>query len=204
MYCGGHILASTALAMASSKRLQIDFVKLTSLMIATNLIDFDHLRYFYLDDGTANSLVLHSLHIYSGVLFFLIFLGGLAFRKFQNWSFALSGGFALHLAGDAVAYWFDYSIIILGFFDVALLILIAIMAKKSLPGIPFWNFMAFFIAAEIISTGTQVYLSFVLKLVPEENIIVYVVSPVLFLITAVAFWMIFKKYSQPVFSDQRN
>ncbi len=194
MYSGGHILASGALALISSKRLDIQFVKLAPVMIATNLLDTDHLKYFYLDDGTANSLVMHPAHIYAGVLFFLIFFVGLIYKKLQYWSFAVSGAVALHLTGDAISFWLNYNILLLGMIDALLLIFIAISAKRINTGLPFIPLMVFFATAEILSSAVQAYLAFVLKLVPQENIIVFIVSPVIFLLTAITFWLMFKKY----------
>jgi hypothetical protein len=198
MYAAGHILTSTALAMASSKRLKLDFVKVTTVIILTNLIDLDHLKYYYLDDGTANSLTLHPLHIFSGVVFFLIFLMGLLFAKFQKWAYVIMGGLALHLASDSIAFWLNYNISVLGLIDAVFLIFFTFIARKNIPNIPYFRFMGFLVISEIVASGIQAYLGLVLKLNPQQHVIVYVVTPSIIALTAITFWLIFKKYSQPL------
>lgn len=72
------------------------FVPLASGLIAINALDIDHVFTCHLDDGTVNSLVLHGLHVYGGVLLLFILIWGFVLPDRLPSVFLAACGVALH------------------------------------------------------------------------------------------------------------
>jgi len=108
MYCTGHILSSTLLARLGSHRFTHRFFLLASLFIAVSALVFDHLLAFHLDDGTANSPVLHYLYICGGVLPQFILMWGFVAPRLLPFVFMVAWRVALPYAGDTLAYAFGH------------------------------------------------------------------------------------------------
>jgi len=192
MYAAGHVLSSTLLAAAGSRRLNLRFVPLAAALIALNAIDFDHLVLYRLDDGTANSLSLHSLHVYGGVGMFLILAAGLLFPRRLPAAFMLAMGLGLHLAADALAYAVGYNISVLTALDAVMLGLLWWFLRPGLGrGFPM-GARPFLTIAAVMCSGTQGFVHFVLNLRPPQSPAAYIVSPVLILCAAGAFFMLFR------------
>ncbi len=111
MLIGDHIVLSTGLAVLVSQRFALNVIPTITMFILINCIDFDHLFYYFLDSGRANSLVLHPLHIYASPLIFLLAMFGLTKPKHVAKIYALIAGISLHLFADALAYYFRYEML---------------------------------------------------------------------------------------------
>ncbi|PKP16972.1 MAG: hypothetical protein CVU06_13700, partial [Bacteroidetes bacterium HGW-Bacteroidetes-22] len=114
MYAGGHLLTSALAGTKIWRKADLTFPTTIALMLAANVIDFDHLLRYKFDDGTANSLSLHWLHVNSGVIFLGLFALALLVPRWRSRALVFCTGLALHFSMDALAYVFNYNIIILG------------------------------------------------------------------------------------------
>lgn len=194
MFCAGHLITSTALAAVSSKRLSLKFVPLTVMLMLTNFIDIDHLLYYYKDDGAANSLALHPLHLYAGVLIFIIFVIGLVKINKSNLILAIIGGVSLHLSLDAFAHSIGYNIPILISLDVINITILCLLVKKLQGDIPIKRFILYMTFVMIGTSFVQWYIKDILLLIPQENIVVYIATPVMTVLSAMGFGLVFKRY----------
>lgn len=193
MYCTGHLLSSTLLATQGSSRLKVRFVPAASLLIASNAIDLDHAFTYRLDDGTANSLLLHGLHVYGGTLIFFILAGGLLLPRLLPYFFLIGTGIALHYAEDAFAYMIDYSIPPLMVIDFVLLSILLSIKNPLQGSYPLKGYRLFFVIASIVCTGTQAFIHFILMLRAPATPVPYIVDPILDTIVATAFFLMFNR-----------
>lgn len=136
MYIGDHIVLSATVGIMYAKRFNMPLIEVITLFIFVNIIDYDHLIYYKLDDGTANSLALHPLHLYFGSIAFALAVLSMIYPKYLYWIYAVLVGISTHLFSDAIAHLLQYELprmfIITGiqliiFFIVSFLLL----AKKS-------------------------------------------------------------------------
>jgi hypothetical protein len=192
MYMGDHIVLSACLALVSAKRLNIPVVPLTSLLLLTNFIDIDHLIYYYLDDGTANSLILHPLHIYAGVLIFLLGIGGLIFKNHVSYFFCLMFGIALHLTTDTLAYWVAYNIPILLALGIGGILFFIYLANTCLRRGPKGLMITFMIGFWLLSHLELVITYYGLGMRPLTDFWFWVFPPIIPILAAGLFYFIFK------------
>lgn len=193
MYISEHIVSATILAAAASNRLKVKFVPLAAILIATNIIDFDHLLYYYKDDGSANSLILHPLHIYAGVAIFFFSLLGLIDKKRLNLYFCINAGIALHLAEDALAYVFKYNIPILIGIGIILLVLLFWILKKLMPSQFIKALWVFFGSVWLLGHAERAFTYFYLQVDPLTSRVFWLIPPLYTLGVAIIFWMIFSR-----------
>lgn len=198
MYTGDHIVLSTGLGLLLAKRLRLAPVPLIAILIGINLIDLDHLVFYRLDDGTANSLTLHPLHIYAGVIVFLLILLPLISRVRIAVAYALAGGVSLHLAADALAYAFDYDVAtlvalgVLGLLGFAALARAVVVPRLAAP------VTLFAAAAWLLCYASQGIIHYGLHLDPRLSRVPWIVPQLWTLILAVAFWAIFARLEGPL------
>ncbi len=155
MYSGDHIILSASYGVYASRALGLPLIPTTAIAIATNLIDLDHQVFYYLDDGKANSLTIHPIHVYAGCfIFFLHWFWLLSkrvsqFHTLANYGLIILGSFSLHLTADAVAWWLSYSIpVLLGFSGINTLFFIWVCQRFLVPcyeKIACYKFIAFLI-----------------------------------------------------------
>lgn len=195
MYIAGHLIAATLVAAVTAQKQKIDFIHAAFWMMLVNFIDVDHLIRFRLDDGTANSLILHPLHIFSGGIIFLIAFMGILFPKMKNISVLLVLGLSLHLACDAIADFLHYHIPILVCIDLLMLIGLGLFLYKNYRQMPYKKIMAFFIIVEISADLIQYYEVFILQLKPNESMIPYATAAISNLIFPCLFYFLFKPLS---------
>ncbi|MDR1951620.1 MAG: hypothetical protein LBP96_05265, partial [Bacteroidales bacterium] len=116
MYLAGHLLASVALAKITHKPLGVRFFPLAIAAMAVNLIDADHLIYYYRDTGVGNSFLLHPLHQTWAFLGLAVCLLALVLKPWQNLIFGIFFALLLHYGLDALSNLATYDLkIILGF-----------------------------------------------------------------------------------------
>ncbi|HCL56822.1 MAG TPA: hypothetical protein DHW82_07420 [Spirochaetia bacterium] len=194
MYCTGHILSTSLLSLGVAKRFEQSFFRLYFWMLLANLIDFDHLIFYSMDSGGANSLILHPLHIYSGTLIFFLFLMGMIFKNRFFIFIPTAMSLSLHLAADALAYFISYSVLILAFLDILMFSFLLFFLRKFLLKKPVFKSLSFFYSILLIFPSLiQAFVHYGLKLKPEENFSVYLICPLIILLTALIFGFLYKK-----------
>ena len=193
MYPAGHILTAAILSKVAAKKLDLSFVKIMPVLILTNLIDLDHLIYYYLDDGTANSLVLHPAHIYTGFIIFLLFMVSLFRPNYRSFLYLLIGAFSMHMAVDALAFWFDYNLNLLVTLDLLLFLLLFGLKNRFDTSVPAKKLFLFLFVVYFVTGFVQYYMHFILKLNPQKEVIVYIIPNCIFFLAAVFFYIFFSK-----------
>ncbi len=194
----GHILTATLYTKIAAPRLKLDFVRMLTVVILMNMIDLDHLINYAQDDGTANSLTLHPGHIYSSVIIFGLILFSLFQKRYKAVVYMIAGGLSLHMAADALAYAFGYSLTALVVMDAILGIMLILYRNKLDTTVPGNRLILFLTAITILSASSQYYLAFILKLDPTKEIIMYVVPNLIFLLAGIGSFLVFKKYKNNV------
>lgn len=177
MYAGGHLLTSTLVATRLWPRSELSFRSTTALLLAANTIDFDHLLRYHLDDGTANSLVLHWLHVNSGVVFALLLGIAFFYRKYRPHALVFAAGLALHFAMDALAFMLDYSILSLGAIDLLLLVVLTVVTWRTPLPVSRTRFILFYSLWWALVNAIQAGLHFIGGFKPDENGWIYAISP---------------------------
>ena len=191
MYSAGHTLTALTLASYIHKRFGFRFIPAAVLLILANLIDLDHIFNFRLDDGTANSLTLHPVHIYSGVLVFFLLLVGSLVKKWMPYLFIFAAGILLHLSADTLAFALSYNLLLLGTLDFIILGFLIYLVRhfKMDIGLIKFSFVAAFIM--IGSSLIQYMSSHILHWDPQQDVQIYLVSPALHTLIAIALPFIF-------------
>jgi len=193
MYAGGHLLTSALVGTTLWPKTGLSFPKTVGILLATNIIDFDHLLRYQLDDGTANSLTLHWLHVNAAVIFLLIFGAIIWLPRQRDWLMVAGTGLALHFSMDALAYSFNYSIIVLGITDLILLLTLSVITvQKPMPANK-RNLLLFYFITWGVMTGIQAGLHFLGNFKPDENAWIYAISPAMLLLSALIFIHFFEK-----------
>lgn len=193
MYAGGHLLTS---ALAGTKiwgKTNLTFPTTIALMLAANVIDFDHLLRYQFDDGTANSLSLHWLHVNSGVVFLGLFVLAFFVPRWRWQALVLGAGLALHFAMDALAYLFSYNILYLGAIDLVMLIVLLVVSFRTELPVNRWRLTLFYIVSWIFVNGIQGGLHFIGGFKPEMNGWIYALSPLMLGIASFMFYLFFRK-----------
>lgn len=191
MYTGDHIVLSTSLAIVAAQRLNLKLVPLITVLALLNFIDIDHVFTRQLDNGFANSLTIHYLHVYSGCIIFAMALFALFDQKHIKFYLALIAGWSLHLTADAVAYFVHYSIPVLFCLAIFFLIVLALIIKTFVVGRR-WLLFGYIFLSWLICTSAQAYLYFGLKLIPQQSIIVWVMPNILLVILMSGFYLLFR------------
>jgi len=190
MYTGDHIAISATLAAIASRRFSLNYVTLATCMILANLVDLDHLFYFHLDDGTANSLLLHPLHIYSGILVFACGVFALIKKEKAMFSFLIGFAIATHMCADSLAHFLHYNYTSLFIYDMLELVLMFFVFKKCVCYGSHLKLFSFMVAQDILITFAQ-WLSLI-QWEPQKEIFVYILPNILLVIATSLFWLIFK------------
>ena len=197
MYMGEHIVLSIGVGCLIYKRFAkhcgpLSFPTLITIMIGVNAIDFDHLFYFHLDDGTLNSLTTHPLHLYAGLLMFLLIALSLYYQRYAPWLWITIAGIATHLASDAVAHFIGYYPPYMLIIVVAQLILLYPILKFSVEKNRRWAIYGFAWVAEIVCIAQLLIFVFGLGMNPKTNILLWITPPTLALIFAGLFYKFFR------------
>lgn len=193
MYAGGHLLTSSLAGTKLWPKTELSFPTTIALMLASNMIDFDHMLRYRLDDGTANSLALHWLHVNAGVIFLALFATVFLWPRFRPHALVLGTGLALHFSMDALAFILDYSILRLGIIDLALLaVLIFYTLKKQLP-VAKWKLIIFYSTSWLVVNAIQAGLHFIGNFKPQDHAWIYAISPTLLGFSAILFYLLFRK-----------
>lgn len=191
MYAGGHLLTSALTGTALWPRTGLSFPKTIGLLLAANIIDFDHLLRYQLDDGTANSLTLHWLHVNAAVIFLLIFGFAIWLPRYRQWLMVAGTGLALHFSMDALAYSFNYNMLWLGITDLILLVVLSVVTlRKNLPAHQ-RKLLLFYYGSWLVMTGIQAGLHFWGQFKPDQNGWIYAVAPAMLLLSAFLFVCLF-------------
>ena len=187
MYAGGHIISSALLGTLVARKENLSINRSVFWIMLGSVIDFDHMLRYKLDDGAANSLGLHWIHMNIGVLLFSFFLIALYRKQWRIPLVLLSAGIVLHLACDSLAYMLSYSFLWLGIIDgLMLLLLFFTVYSWKLIVSPF-KVSAFFVLAEIFASGIQFLIVIVGEYKPNEYWWVYGISPLMCAIAAILF-----------------
>lgn len=187
MYAGGHILSSALLGTVVARKEGLSINKSIFWIMLGSVIDFDHMLRYRLDDGAANSLGLHWLHMNIGVLLFTFFLAALFYKSWRIPLVLLSAGVVLHLACDSLAFMLDYSFLWLGIIDgLMLMVLIGFFYRRD-SGVKSLKISLFFFMAEIIASAIQFLVVIIGGFKPNEFWWVYGISPLMCAITAFLF-----------------
>ncbi len=187
MYAGGHILSSALLGTVVARKEGLTINKSVFWIMLGSVIDFDHMLRYRLDDGAANSLGLHWLHMNIGVLLFSFFLLALFYKPWRIPLTLITAGVVLHLACDSLAYMLEYSFLWLGILDgLMLMVLISLYFRRD-SGVKPIKISLFFFMAEIIASAIQFVVVIVGGFKPNEYWWVYGISPLMCAITAFLF-----------------
>ena len=193
MLAGDHLILSLGLAIYSSSKLNLNFVPTATLLILINCMDFDHSFYYFLDKGNANSLSLHPLHIYAGCIIFAVSLYGLMFKQFLPICYTVIAGITLHLSADALAYMFNYNLLILLMMTVMEFVLLIYLINQYVVKEAFWGLLVFSILAWCIQTSILFVLIMIFKIIPDKSFIFWLIPPGMTLILGIGFYFIFKE-----------
>jgi len=188
MYAGGHLLTSALAGTKIWRKADLTFPTTIALMLAANVIDFDHLLRYKFDDGTANSLSLHWLHVNSGVIFLGLFALALLVPRWRSRALVLGTGLALHFSMDALAYVFNYNILILGGIDGVMLIVLLVVSFRSKLPVNRWQLALFYVVSWVFVNAVQAG-----NYKPEENGWIYSLSPAMLGVAALLFYLLFRK-----------
>jgi len=131
MYLAGHLLASIALAKVAHKPLGVKFFPLAVAALAVNLIDADHLIYYYRDTGIGNSFLLHPLHQAWAFIGLATCLLALVLKEWQNMIFGLFFALMLHYGLDALANLVVYDLNVVIGFEILCLALLILLFRKN-------------------------------------------------------------------------
>ncbi|MCL2027042.1 MAG: hypothetical protein FWG79_00995 [Bacteroidales bacterium] len=190
MYLAGHLLASVALAKVTHKPLKIAFFPLAIAAMAVNLIDADHLIYYYRDSGIGNSFLLHPLHQSWAFLGLAICLLALVLKQWQNLIFGIFFALMLHFGLDVLANFFEYDLKIIVGFELFCMVLLLVLFRKDERAI---KYILFFLSLWMICNAVLGFESFILHWQPHETRGIYLTSVILNLLFVGAFWILFGK-----------
>ncbi|MDR2906990.1 MAG: hypothetical protein LBU91_03245 [Bacteroidales bacterium] len=188
MYLSGHLLASIALAKVIHKPLGISFFSLAIAAMAVNLIDADHLIYYYRDAGTGNSFQLHPLHQFWSFLGLIVCLLALVLKPYKNLILGILGTLMLHYGLDAVGNLVDYQLVYVLGFEVLCLVGLCVLFRKDNQ---FKRYVLFFGGVWLACNGVLGFESYYLYWQPHLNRGIYLTSVILNLLAIAVFWQLF-------------
>ena len=110
MWLSQHVDISITLATLSYIVMKMPFKPLVFGMLLANLIDIDHAFFVGADSGHANSLIIHTFHIYSGLIASIFYLAALKFAQQRYFLLGVCYGLIFHTGADAIATFMHYQI----------------------------------------------------------------------------------------------
>ncbi|MCL2414353.1 MAG: hypothetical protein FWC94_03775 [Bacteroidales bacterium] len=189
MYVAGHLLASIAFAKIAHKPLGVKFFPLAVAAMAVNLIDADHLIYYYLDDGTKSSFALHFLHQSWAFLGLAVCLLALVLKPWQNLIFGIFFALMLHYGLDLLANVFVYDLNAVIGFEILCLALLAFLFRNDEQRLKYY---LFFVGLWLFVNLVLGFITFILGWKPDAHRGVYLTATLLTLLGTLAFWKLFK------------
>jgi hypothetical protein len=190
MYLAGHLLASIALAKIAHKPLKVGFLPLAIAAMAVNLIDADHLIYYYRDAGVGNSFLLHPLHQAWAFVGFAVCLLALVLKPWQNLIFGILFALILHYGLDVFANLITYNLeLIFGFETLCIAVLIVLFRKDEQR----LKYCMFFVGLWLFCNAVFGFETFVLHWQPNETRGIYLTAIILNSLFVGIFWILFCK-----------
>ena len=175
MIVSGHVVTSALFGFAASRTLRLPLVPTVVVSMAMNHLDIDHLWGVGVDDGTANSLVTHAFHVYGGIPIFVACALAAAGVLEARWAVVLAGGYALHLADDALAYALSYSIPALSIITAVVWAGLVLYVRRTRSPDIARRATWFFLAAWLASDLQAGVVHFVLRIDPSRSAIPWIV-----------------------------
>lgn len=179
MYVSGHILTSVLVAKLEAKSVNLSFGVAAAIMIATSLIDADHLFYYYLDDGTASSFDLHPLHRFWYLVVGTALVSALVFKRARPYLFAVFMGLALHFAMDYVADKAQYNLLSLAVLDIIAYIVTIILVKFRR-----WSVVLFLTASLIVPYAVNGFLLYGLDIAVDSSPVYHIATIIMLSVAA--------------------
>jgi hypothetical protein len=192
VYASGHTITSALFGFAASRSLSLPLVPTVVVSLAMNHLDVDHLFEHGVDDGTVNSLVTHSLHIYGSVPIFAACALAAAGILRPHWAVVVAGAYSLHLAADAFAYAIGYSIPGQFVATLAAYSALVLLLRRAYPPEVARRGTFFFVAAWLACDLEAGTVHFVLGIRPEESAIPWVLPHVVGLCIWTSFARLFR------------
>lgn len=193
MYMSDHLVLCGGLAVVTARRLRLPLVPLVTLMCVVNLIDYDHLLDLGKDDGTANSLALHPLHIYSGVSLLAAAFFGLIFPERLKWGFACMVAISSHLASDALAFACGYRVACVVGLGLAQFAVFAAIVRRCVVAGPRLGFVAFMAGVWLIDHLELAVTYYGLHADPITDAWFWAIPPSLAALICLLFWTLFSR-----------
>ncbi len=192
MYMGDHIVISIGVAAIASRVLKLPFLHVAVLFMLANLIDLDHLINYHLDDGTANSMLLHPLHMYSTYIISTFLLIGLIRPKARSLCWLFSAAISLHIFLDAVSAMMHYEIPSLLMTSLVTTCLSCFAVYRCLNNKKLAKQVIIFMLGSLVICNLELVIAvYALKIVPQSSFCFWLVPPFLSLILTVIFWKLF-------------
>jgi hypothetical protein len=188
MYLAGHLLASIALAKIAHKPLNVPFFPLAIVAMAVNLIDADHLVYYYRDTGIGNSFLLHPLHQGWAFLGLATCLLALVLKQWQNLIFGAFFVLMLHYGLDVLANFFEYNLNMIVGFELLCFVVLFLLFRKDKHAI---KYNLFFLSLWLICNAVLGFEVFILHWQPHETRAIYLTAVILNLLFIGVFWKLF-------------
>ncbi len=194
MYMGDHIVISIGLAAIVAKITKQPFVTVALLFLFANLVDFDHLLNYHLDDGTANSMQIHPLHRYAPYIASGFLLVGLCWKKWRTELWIASLAFSTHILLDSLSAVMDYRIPLLLSTSVVTTSLSCYVVHRLFQDKSTRDrLLAFMLSSLILCDLELIVTVYVLKMIPQTNLFFWVIPPTLLLFLSGLFWMCFRE-----------
>lgn len=188
MYLAGHLLSSIALAKTIHKPLRTKFFALSIAMMAVNLVDTDHLIYYFRDSGVGDSFQLHPLHQLWSFVGLIICLLALLLKPYRNLIFGFFLALVLHYGLDALANLFAYHLeMILGFELLIFAVLILLFRRDPRR----LRYDLFFVGLWIFCNATLGFETRILHWEPHLTRGIYLTSVILNILAIGVFWILF-------------
>jgi hypothetical protein len=192
VYTAGHAVTSALFGFAASRNLRLSLVPTVVVSLAINHLDIDHVWRVGVDDGTINSLVTHTFHVYGGVPIFVACALAAAGLLDARWAVVLAGAYALHLAADALAYAISYSIPGLVVATAAAWAALALYVRRTQSPEVARRAIWFFFAAWWVCDLEAGFVHFVLGMDPAKSAIPWILPHVMGLAVWTSFAWLFR------------
>ncbi len=193
MYLSGHLLSSIALAKIIHKPLGVAFFPLAIAAMAVNLIDADHLIYYYRDTGVGNSFLLHPLHEFWAFVGLITCLVALILKPYQNLIFGLFFALLLHYGLDFACNYVTYDLAAIIGFEVCCLALLMLLFRKDEQRSKYYTF---FVSLWLVCNATLGFETLVLHWQPHLTRGIYLTSVILNGLFILIFWRLFAGQSK--------
>ncbi|MDR0438299.1 MAG: hypothetical protein LBH22_08385 [Bacteroidales bacterium] len=189
MYLAGHLLASITLAKIVHKPLGLKFFPLAIAAMAVNLIDADHLIYYYRDSGIGNSFLLHPLHQAWAFLGLAVCLLALVLKTWQNLIFGIFFALMLHYGLDLLGNLVNYNLEFILGFEVLCLAVLMVLFRKDEQRLKYY---IFFVSLWLVCNAVLGFQTMILHWQPNETRGIYLTSVILNVMFVAIFWILFK------------